>query len=66
MPSLRIAVVLVAGLLVTAAPAWAQSTAATVIGSVVDEQKAVLPGVTVTIQGSDRTQNMVTDRKSVV
>jgi hypothetical protein len=34
-------------------PAAAQSTAATVTGSVVDEQKGVLPGVTVTLRNAD-------------
>lgn len=53
MRALRFAAVLVVGCLVTAVPAWTQSTAATVIGSVVDEQKAVLPGATVTIRNVD-------------
>ncbi len=53
MLALRIVTVLAAGFLVTTAPAWAQSTAATVIGSVVDEQKAALPGATVSIRNVD-------------
>jgi hypothetical protein len=56
MLALRIATVLAAGFFVTAAPAWAQSTAATVIGSVIDEQKAALPGATITIRNVESGQ----------
>jgi len=42
-------------------PAYAQMSGGSITGTVTDEQKAVLPGVTVTIQGSDRTLNAVTD-----
>ena len=42
-------------------PAYAQIAGGSITGTVTDEQKAVLPGVTVTIQGSDRTQSAVTD-----
>src|SRR5262245_23293722 len=42
-------------------PAYAQISGGSITGTVTDEQKAVLPGVTVTIQGSDRTLNAVTD-----
>ncbi len=40
-------------LFVTAAPVRAQSTAATVSGSVLDEQKAALPGATVSVRNLD-------------
>ena len=42
-------------------PAYAQIAGGSISGTVTDEQKAVLPGVTVTIQGSDRTQTAITD-----
>ena len=42
-------------------PAYAQVSGGSISGTVTDEQKAVLPGVTVTIQGLDRTQSAVTD-----
>src|SRR5215213_11419719 len=42
-------------------PAYAQVSGGSITGTVTDEQKAVLPGVTVTIQGSDRTLSAVTD-----
>ena len=42
-------------------PASAQVAGGSITGTVTDEQKAVLPGVTVTIQGSDRTQTAITD-----
>lgn len=47
--------------LVAVLPAYAQVAGGSITGTVTDEQKAVLPGVTVTIQGSDRTQTAVTD-----
>lgn len=47
--------------LVAVLPAYAQIAGGSITGTVTDEQKAVLPGVTVTIQGSDRTQTVVTD-----
>jgi hypothetical protein len=42
-------------------PAYAQVAGGSISGTVTDEQKAVLPGVTVTIQGSDRTLTAITD-----
>ncbi len=50
-------------LLLPAAPAGAQSTAATLAGSVVDEQKAALPGATVTVLNvqSGQPRTVVTD-----
>ena len=42
--------------LIAVLPAYAQVSGGSIAGTVTDEQKAVLPGVTVTIQGSDRTQ----------
>ena len=56
MRALSLVVVLVAGIPFSAVPARAQSTAATVLGTVVDEQKAALPGATVTIQNRDSGQ----------
>src|SRR5215216_832794 len=47
--------------LIAVLPAYAQIAGGSISGTVTDEQKAVLPGVTVTIQGSDRTQSAVTD-----
>ena len=47
--------------LIAVLPAFAQVSGGSISGTVTDEQKAVLPGVTVTIQGSDRTQSAVTD-----
>jgi len=43
-------------------PVSAQVAGGSITGTITDEQKAVLPGVTVTIQGSDRTQTAVTDQ----
>ena len=51
---------LLAALLV-AAPAYAQIEGGTLNGTVKDEQGGVLPGVTITVQGADRTQTFVTD-----
>jgi hypothetical protein len=48
--------VFVAVCLLAAPPTWAQSTAATVTGSVVDDQKAVLPGATITIKNVESGQ----------
>ena len=42
-------------------PADAQIAGGSISGTVTDEQKAVLPGVSVTIQGTDRTLTAVTD-----
>jgi hypothetical protein len=42
-------------------PASAQVAGGSITGTITDEQKAVLPGVTVTIHGSDRTLSAVTD-----
>jgi hypothetical protein len=47
--------------LIAVLPAYAQVAGGSISGTVTDEQKAVLPGVTVTIQGLDRTQSAVTD-----
>ncbi|HUQ89904.1 MAG TPA: TonB-dependent receptor, partial [Vicinamibacterales bacterium] len=47
--------------LIAVLPASAQVSGGSISGTVTDEQKAVLPGVTVTIQGLDRTQSAVTD-----
>jgi hypothetical protein len=47
--------------LIAVLPAYAQVSGGSISGVVTDEQKAVLPGVTVTIQGLDRTQTAVTD-----
>jgi Carboxypeptidase regulatory-like domain/TonB dependent receptor-like, beta-barrel len=52
--------VLVFAALVPASTALAQSTAATVSGSVLDEQKATLPGATVTIRNLDSGQSRST------
>jgi Carboxypeptidase regulatory-like domain/TonB-dependent Receptor Plug Domain len=42
-------------------PAHAQVSGGSIAGTVTDEQKAVLPGVSVTIQGLDRSNATVTD-----
>ena len=47
--------------LIAVLPAYAQIAGGSISGTVTDQQKAVLPGVTVTIQGSDRTLTAVTD-----
>ena len=47
--------------LIAVVPAYAQIAGGSISGTVTDEQKAVLPGVTVTIQGTDRTLTTVTD-----
>jgi carboxypeptidase family protein/TonB-dependent receptor-like protein len=47
--------------LVTAAAALAQIGGGTLSGSVTDEQGGVLPGVTVTLEGTDRTVSTTTD-----
>jgi hypothetical protein len=47
--------------LIAVVPGFAQISGGSISGTVTDEQKAVLPGVTVTVQGSDRTLNAVTD-----
>jgi hypothetical protein len=47
--------------LIAVLPAYAQVSGGSISGTVTDEQKAVLPGVTVTIQGTDRTLTAVTD-----
>lgn len=47
--------------LIAVLPASAQIAGGSIAGTITDEQKAVLPGVSVTIQGSDRTQTAVTD-----
>jgi hypothetical protein len=47
--------------LITASVALAQIAGGSITGTVMDEQGGVLPGVTVTIAGSDRTTSAVTD-----
>ena len=47
--------------LIAVLPADAQIAGGSISGTVTDQQKGVLPGVTVTIQGSDRTLTAVTD-----
>jgi hypothetical protein len=47
--------------LIAVLPAYAQVSGGGVSGTVTDEQKAILPGVTVTLQGSDRTLSAITD-----
>jgi hypothetical protein len=44
-----------------AQPAMAQLQSGTIEGTIVDEQGGVLPGVTVTLTGADRTATFVTD-----
>ena len=56
----RLLLTLVFAALVPASTALAQSTAATVTGSVLDEQKAALPGATVTIRNLDSGQSRST------
>jgi len=52
---------MVALVLICAAPAIAQIQSGTISGTVSDEQGGVLPGVNVTVQGVDATQTFVTD-----
>jgi len=47
--------------LLAAAPAFAQILGGTINGAVKDEQGGVLPGVTITVHGTDATQTYVTD-----
>ena len=47
--------------LIAVLPAYAQIAGGSISGTVTDQQKGVLPGVAVTIQGSDRTLTAVTD-----
>jgi hypothetical protein len=56
MSALLLVVVVAASLSSSVAPADAQSTAATVSGSVLDEQKAALPGASVTIRNLESGQ----------
>ena len=51
--------------LIPAAPSLAQSTAATVSGAVTDEQKAALPGATITVRnlGSGQVRTATTDAR---
>jgi hypothetical protein len=51
----------IALVLVTATAAFAQIAGGSITGTVQDEQGGVLPGVTVTIAGSDRTTSAVSD-----
>ncbi|HEX9670865.1 MAG TPA: TonB-dependent receptor [Thermoanaerobaculia bacterium] len=57
----RRALTVVAFLLLAGVPAFAQQTTGSVFGSVVDEQGAALPGVTVTITGGGAPQVFVTN-----
>ncbi len=57
----RLLFALVFAALVPASTALAQSTAATVSGSVLDEQKAALPGATVTVRNLDSGQSRSDD-----
>jgi hypothetical protein len=61
----RLLLVLLLGTFVPTSTALAQSTAATVTGSVVDEQKAALPGATVTIRnlGSGQVRSTTSDAR---
>src|SRR6476659_1372924 len=58
---MAIAALVVAATLSTATSAFAQLGGGTLSGTVTDEQGGVLPGVTVTISGSDRTTDAVSD-----
>ena len=51
----------VAGLIIAALPAFAQTSAGTIGGRVIDATGLSMPGVTVTVQGVDLTQAFVTD-----
>src|SRR6476660_9229471 len=59
---MAIAALVVAATLSTATSAFAQLGGRTLTETVTDEQGGVLPGVTVTISGSDRTTDAVSDR----
>ena len=61
-PLVALAVLVVLG---SAAPSLAQSTAATVSGAVTDEQKAALPGATITVRnlGSGQVRTATTDAR---
>ena len=48
--------------LCSAMPAFAQLQSGTIYGTVTDEQGGVLPGVEVTLTGSDRTRTFTTER----
>src|SRR3954464_2357878 len=52
---------LVASLLLASLPAWAQTPAGSITGRVVDATGLPLPGVTVTIQGTDITRTFVSE-----
>ena len=58
---MALAVLVVAATVSTATSAFAQLGGGTLSGTVTDEQGGVLPGVTVTISGSDRTTDAVSD-----
>jgi hypothetical protein len=58
---MAIAALVVAATLSTATSAFAQLGGGTLSGTLTDEQGGVLPGVTVTISGSDRTTDAVSD-----
>ncbi len=47
--------------LLAAAPALAQLQGGSISGTATDEQGAVLPGVTITVRGLDRTQSAITE-----
>ena len=65
MRALLLVVVLVVGSFFSASPVDAQSTAATVSGTVLDEQKAALPGASVTIRNleSGQVRSATTDAR---
>src|SRR4051812_25295998 len=58
---IAIAALVVAATVSTATSAFAQLGGGTLSGTITDEQGGVLPGVTVTISGSDRTTDGVSD-----
>ncbi len=60
-PRITLLIALVA--LLAAVSASAQTQTGTIIGRIVDEQGAVLPGVTVTLTGGQGSQTQVTDDK---
>ena len=59
-PRITLLIALVA--LLAAVGASAQTQTGTIVGRIVDEQGAVLPGVTVTLTGGQGSQTQVTDQ----
>ncbi len=59
----RISVLLAVFALLLAVGASAQTQTGTITGRIVDEQKAVLPGVTITLTGGQGSQTQVTDSR---